>query len=238
MPPRPPPKQPPPAPRPKKKIAPQKARAPPPPASGVVVAIHGARVFFERDDGEEAFAPREDVDFRVAVGDRVQFSVIDYKDFEGKRLMAVDVAPVELEPEPEPEPSSSHWWVPSLWNRRRRRAAATEGLNPTAAEFRVYPAAESSAIAESDLNAAAATWAPLPDDELLPACSDDTSLDPAVARLLTDLGLQHIGPTLAKEEVDRESLCLLGVADLIDAGVGVDDAPVIVRAVGGHAPFL
>ena len=61
------------------------------------------------------------------------------------------------------------------------------------------------------------------------ACLIDAMVTPR--RILTDLGLQHIGSTLAKEEVDWESLCLLGVADLIDAGVGVDDAPVIVRAV-------
>ena len=125
------------------------------------------------------------------------FSVIEYKDFEGKRLMAVDVAPDAPPPEPEPE---SRWWDPSAlrsaWNRRRRRAAAAEGLNPTAA-----------------------SWTPAP-------------LDPAVARLLDDLGLRsRVGPTLAKEEVDWESLCLLDAADLVDVGVGPDDAPGIVRAV-------
>jgi len=222
--PRPPPKRTPPAPRPKKKVAPPKPRAaPPPPAPGVVVAVHGARAFFERDDGAEAFARLADVGFRVAVGDRVTFSVIEYKDFEGKRLMAVDVA---LPPEPEPEPES-RWWDPSAlrsaWNRRRRRAAATEGLNPTAAAFDPHPA--SGSIDESDLNAAATSWTPAP-------------LDPAVGRLLDDLGLHRrpglrsrVGPTLAKEEVDWESLCLLDAADLVDVGVGPDDAPVIVRAV-------
>lgn len=154
-----------------------------------------------------------DVGFRVAVGDRVTFSVIEYKDFEGKRLMAVDVA---LPPEPEPEPES-RWWDPSAlrsaWNRRRRRAAAMEGLNPTAAAF------DPDAVDESDLNAAATSWTPAP-------------LDPAVGRLLDDLGLRsRVGPTLAKEEVDWESLCLLDAADLVDTGVGPDDAPVIVRAV-------
>lgn len=154
-----------------------------------------------------------DVGFRVAVGDRVTFSVIEYKDFEGKRLMAVDVA---LPPEPEPEPES-RWWDPSAlrsaWNRRRRRAAAAEGLNPTAAAF------DPDAVDESDLNAAATSWTPAP-------------LDPAVGRLLDDLGLRsRVGPTLAKEEVDWESLCLLDAADLVDTGVGPDDAPVIVRAV-------
>jgi hypothetical protein len=156
---------------------------------------------------------RSSYDASVAVGDRVTFRVIEYKDFEGKRLMAVDVA---LPPEPEPEPES-RWWVPSAWNRRRRRAAATEGLNPTAAAFDPHPA--SGSIDESDLNAAATSWTPAP-------------LDPAVGRLLDDLGLRsRVGPTLAKEEVDWESLCLLDAADLVDTGVGPDDAPVIVRAV-------
>jgi len=108
-----------------------------------------------------------------------------------------------------------------------RRAAAAEGLNPTAAAFDPHPAAASrtGSIDESDLNAAATSWTPVP-------------LDPAVGRLLDDLGLHRrpglrsrVGPTLAKKEVDWESLCLLDAADLVDIGVGPDDAPVIVRAV-------
>jgi hypothetical protein len=57
-------------------------------------------------------------------------------------------------------------------------------------------------------------------------------LDPDVARFLDNLGLAGVGPILAREEIDWETLGLLDAGGLADAGIPRDDAQFIIVAYG------
>ena len=68
---------------------------------------------------------------------------------------------------------------------------------------------------------------------------DAVDLDSAVARFLDDLGLGAVGPILAREEIDWETLGLLDAEGLADTGMSRDDAEFIIGAyqsLNGAAP--
>jgi hypothetical protein len=79
-----------------------------------------------------------------------------------------------------------------------------------------------------------------PKDEAPPPPSPPApDLDPDVARFLDNLGLSGVGPILAREEIDWETLGLLDADGLADAGIPRDDAQFIIVAyasLGGVPP--